>query len=635
MDDAQTQTPNGQQTGAACGEQRDPAAAAEAAGALATEPRPDGLGEVTLTVQGLHIVLDPSGTDIDDEVTLKIRAGEVLGLVGESASGKTTAATSLLDYQRRGARIEGGQIEIDGKDVLAMSPAELRRIRGGTISYVPQDSSASLNPALRISTQLMEILEAHAFGSDEERKARLVQMMEEVLLPSDKAFLKRYPHQLSGGQQQRVAIAMAFANRPKVIVLDEPTTALDVTTQAHVLDTIRELTGAYGVAALYVTHDLAVVANLADRIAVMYAGRIVEQGTKEELFERAVHPYTRKLLASIPDISGERALTGIPGWAPRPGQRPPGCAFTPRCTWAIDKCSEAYPPVEGPSEEHTARCWRWKEVGAHKTAEEVKLRDKGAAVAAETLPVMVDVRDLDVFYQHKEVLHDIDVTLHEHRCLSLVGESGSGKTTLARCIAGLHPHKIKGDIEFQGKPLPRDSRSRPKATRQAIQYIFQSPYSSLNPRKTIRQIIRQPLQVFFDLSKEEQEQAMIEALEQVALDASLLNRYPDQLSGGERQRVAIARGLAAKPSVLICDEVTSWLDVSVQAAIIDLLASLQREMGLSMLFVTHNLALVRSISQEVAVMCEGKIVEYGEVDAVLEDPQADYTKKLLSDTPTV
>jgi peptide/nickel transport system ATP-binding protein len=460
-------------------------------------------------------------------------------------------------------------------------------------------------------------------------------MMAEVLLPSDSDFLRRYPHQISGGQQQRVAIAMAFANRPKVIVLDEPTTALDVTTQAHVLDTIRDLTKRYGVAALYVTHDLAVVANLADRIAVMYAGRIVEIGTKRELFEAGQHPYTRKLLSSIPDITGERALVGIPGWAPRPGQRPPGCAFTPRCTWAIDKCSEEFPPVDGPTSEHRVRCWRWKEVGAQAAETDVVLRDRSLDACDTPDTTVISVRDLVAFYQKKETLHDIDVTLCERRCLSLVGESGSGKTTLARCIAGLHQHKIVGDIEFMGKPLARDARDRPRATRQAIQYIFQSPYSSLNPRKTIRQVLAAPLKVFFDLSRDEMEARMEKALEQVALDATLLNRYPDQLSGGERQRVAIARGLAAEPTVLVCDEVTSWLDVSVQAAIIELLANLQREMGLSMLFVTHNLALVRSISQEVAVMNEGRIVEHGGVDAILEDPQADYTKKLLSDTPTV
>ncbi len=587
-------------------------------------------------VEGLRIVLDPSGVDIDDEVSLVIRRGEVLGLVGESASGKTTVATSLLDYQRRGAKIAAGHVEIDGQDILSMGPAALRAVRGGAISYVPQDSSAALNPALRIGTQLMEILEVHGFGaSGGEREARLAQMMAEVLLPSDKAFLRRYPHQLSGGQQQRVAIAMAFANRPKVIVLDEPTTALDVTTQAHVLDTIRDLTQSYGVAALYVTHDLAVVSNLADRIAVMYAGRVVETGTRDELFAAGCHPYTRKLLASIPDITGERALRGIPGWAPRPGKRPSGCAFTPRCDWAVDRCHEEFPPVEEPGAGRRVRCWRWKEVRGQAADLDIHLRDKSLSACDAEETTVISVRDVTAFYQRKEILHGITTGLSERRCLALVGESGSGKTTLARCIAGLHPHKIVGDIEFGGKALARDARDRPRATRQAIQYIFQSPYSSLNPRKTIGQILSQPLRVFFDLSRDEMEGRMEKVLEQVALDSSLLSRYPDQLSGGERQRVAIARGLAAEPTVLICDEVTSWLDVSVQAAIIELLAGLQREMGLSMLFVTHNLALVRSISQEVAVMNDGRIVEYGGVDAVLEDPQADYTKKLLSDTPTI
>ncbi len=589
-----------------------------------------------LNVEGLRIVLDPSGVDIDDDVSMVIHRGEVLGLVGESASGKTTVGTSLLDYQRRGAKIAGGRVEIDGQDILAMDPAALRGVRGGAISYVPQDSSASLNPALRIGTQLMEILEVHGFGSSQaDREARLAQMMAEVLLPSDKAFLKRYPHQLSGGQQQRVAIAMAFANRPKVIVLDEPTTALDVTTQAHVLDTVRDLTKSYGVAALYITHDLAVVANLADRIAVMYAGKVVEIGTRDELFDQGHHPYTRKLLASIPDITGERALRGIPGWAPRPGQRPPGCAFTPRCDWAVDKCSEQFPPVEDVSPGHRVRCWRFREVGAQHAATDIQLRDKSLSAPRAEEKQVISVRDVTAYYQQKETLHGINASLSERRCLSLVGESGSGKTTLARCIAGLHPHKIVGDIEFMGKPLARDARGRSRAIRQSIQYIFQSPYSSLNPRKTIAQILSQPLKVFFDLSRDEMEDRMVKVLEQVALDSSLLGRYPDQLSGGERQRLAIARSLAAEPTVLICDEVTSWLDVSVQAAIIELLAALQRDMGLSMLFVTHNLALVRSISQEVAVMNDGRIVEYGLVDAVLEDPQADYTKKLLSDTPTV
>ena len=595
----------------------------------------DPTSDIVLSVQDLRIVLDPSGIDIDDDVSFAIHQGEVLGLVGESASGKTTAATSLLAYQRRGAKVSEGRVDIAGTDVLSATRSALRRIRGGLISYVPQDASAALNPALRIGDQLMEILNEHSFGSSgAEREARLKQMMDEVLLPNDKSFLRRYPHQLSGGQQQRVAIAMALANRPKVIVLDEPTTALDVTTQAHVLDTVRDLTRSYGVSALYVTHDLAVVACLADRIAVMYAGRLVEIGPKETLFTGAFHPYTRRLLAAIPDITGERALKGIPGWAPRPGQRVKGCAFTPRCDWRIDKCATDFPGVEGP-DDHQVRCWRWKEVAATSSAGDAPLRVRADAVCDNVDKTVISATDVNAFYQSNEVLHGVSATLCEHRCLALVGESGSGKTTLARCIAGLHPFKIEGSIAFNGKTLARESRGRTRAERQAIQYIFQSPYSSLNPRKTIRQLLAQPIGIFFKLDRDQIEERMIKVLDQVALDSSLLNRYPEQLSGGERQRIAIARALAAEPTVLICDEVTSWLDVSVQAAIIELLAQLQAETGVSMLFVTHNLALIRSVAQEVAVMSDGRIVELGLVDAVLEDPQADYTRLLLADTPTL
>ena len=408
-----------------------------------------------------------------------------------------------------------------------------------------------------------------------------------------------------------------------------------MTTQAHVLDTVRDLTRSYGVSALYVTHDLAVVACLADRIAVMYAGRLVEIGPKEDLFKGAYHPYTRRLLAAIPDITGERALHGIPGWAPRPGQRVPGCAFTPRCDWRIDKCATDFPPAEGPDKDHQVRCWRWNEVAARSSVGDAPLRVKADAVCDNVDKTVISVRDVTAFYQSKEILHGVDATLCEHRCLALVGESGSGKTTLARCIAGLHPFKITGAVEFHGKGLARESRGRTRNERQAIQYIFQSPYSSLNPRKTIRQLLAQPIGIFFKLDRDQTEERMIKVLDQVALDSSLLNRYPEQLSGGERQRIAIARALAAEPTVLICDEVTSWLDVSVQAAIIELLAQLQLETGVSMLFVTHNLALIRSVAQEVAVMNDGLIVELGLVDAVLEDPQADYTKLLLADTPTL
>ena len=591
-----------------------------------------GNGRPVLEVEDLRIELEGRKVDIVDEVSFGIAAGEVLGLVGESGSGKTTVALSLLGHTRRGARIAAGEVRVDGVNILAYDDRRLRALRGKTVSYVPQDPAASLNPALRIGTQLEETLEAHGFGdSPAARRKRIDEMLDEVLLPRDRSFLKRYPHQLSGGQQQRVGLAMAFACRPRVIVLDEPTTGLDVTTQAHVLKTVRELCSAHGVAALYVSHDLAVVATLADRVAVMYAGRVVEVGPQRALFVAAAHPYTRRLVEAIPELSGEHALIGIRGTAPRPGDRPRGCFFAPRCEYVVARCHTAFPPVEHPSGAHAVRCYRHQDVLAEAA------RERPAAAAR--LPIddrnaLVSVRDLDAFHGDRQVLFNVNLVVRPRECLALVGESGSGKTTLARCVAGLH-RRFAGEVALRGKRLPPGARARDRQTRRDVQYIFQSPYSSLNPRKTIAQIIGQPLRLFFDVTGAEAQRRTVAVLERVALSSSVTDRYPHQLSGGERQRVAIARALVAQPSLLVCDEVTSALDVSVQAAIVDLLGQLQREMQLGLLFVTHNLALIRTIAQEVAVMSEGRIVEYGKVDAVLDEPQAAYTQKLLSDTPSL
>jgi peptide/nickel transport system ATP-binding protein len=582
-----------------------------------------------LEVEELRVEVEDRGVDIVDGVSFRIAAGEVLGLVGESGSGKSTVGLALLGHTRRGARIAGGQVRVEGRDILSRSPAELRALRGRTVSYVPQDPASALNPALRIRTQLEETLVAHRFaGSHAER---MQEMLDEVLLPHDDAFLRRYPHQLSGGQQQRIGLAMAFACRPRVIVLDEPTTGLDVTTQAHVLGTVRELCSAHGVAALYVSHDLAVVATLADRVAVMYAGRIVEIGPERVLFRASAHPYTRRLVEAIPEISGRHALEGIAGTAPRPGQRPPGCFFAPRCTFVVDECTREFPPVERAGADHEVRCFRHADVLAA-TARERRPAPELPDVDAAN--VLVGVRSVDAFHGARQVLFDIDLTVNPRQCVALVGESGSGKTTLARCIAGLH-RSFTGEITLRGRSLPAGARARDRETRRELQYVFQSPYSSLNPRKTIGQILGQPLRLFFDLDQREIQDRMAANLERVRLSASVIPRYPHELSGGERQRVAIARALAAEPTVLVCDEVTSALDVSVQAAIIDLIAELQREMQLGLLFVTHNLALIRTIADEVCVMSGGKIVESGKVDDVLDTPRNPYTKALLADTPSM
>jgi peptide/nickel transport system ATP-binding protein len=309
-------------------------------------------------VDDLRIVLSGSGADIVDEIVIDIAPGEVLGLVGESGSGKTTVGMALLGYTRPGGKVSGGQVLIEGTNLAELRDAQLRRIRGGTVSYIPQDPGTALNPALRIGTQLSEVLEAHGGLNDAERAARIRETLTEVALPNDDAFLRRYPHQLSGGQQQRVAIAMAFATRPHVIVCDEPTTGLDVTTQARVLQTVRDLCRSHRVAALYVSHDLAVVAELADRVAVMYAGRIVEAGTRDQLFSAPRHPYTQRLLRAVPDLAGKRAVVGIPGRAPLPGHRPAGCFFEPRCPLAEDHCREAFPPVSDLGAGHAVRCYR-------------------------------------------------------------------------------------------------------------------------------------------------------------------------------------------------------------------------------------------------------------------------------------
>jgi peptide/nickel transport system ATP-binding protein len=583
-----------------------------------------------VTVRDLEISTT-NGTTVVHGVSFEIAPGEVLGVVGESGSGKTTVGLSLLGHARRGLEITGGTILLGDEDIRAMDDAALRLLRGSLVSYVPQDPASSLNPALRIGTQLREVLEAHGQTDAKKNAARIAEMMREVALDDDPAYLERYPHQLSGGQQQRIGLAMAFANRPRLIVLDEPTTGLDVTTQSTVLATVRDLATAHGVAALYVTHDLAVVAAVATRVAVMYAGRIVELGPADRLFESSGHPYTRRLVGAIPRLAGGRSLVGIPGHAPSPGKRPPGCPFAPRCSLRIDECEARVPDMVELSPDHASRCIKALEVVGYEQAE---YGDPVELPPSESEAPALSLEDVVGYYGDIEVLHSINLTLEQGEVLAVVGESGSGKTTTARAIAGLH-HEWTGSIKLGDTELAKSARTRSTDIRRQIQYIFQNPYGSLNPRRTIGETVGQPLGVFGMASGRDVDTRVGEMLEQVSLSASYARRYPDQCSGGERQRVAIARALISKPSVLICDEITSALDVSVQAAIVELLGQLQRDLGLSMVFVTHNLPLVRSIAQKVAVLANGSIVEYGETAGILANPQQEYTRHLISDTPSL
>jgi peptide/nickel transport system ATP-binding protein len=589
--------------------------------------------QLRLSVENLQVLRAPSrgraSVDVVDEVSFRVEPGQVLGLVGESGSGKTTMALALLGHVRRGLVIGGGKVIVDGQDILPLSPRELQRMRGRQVAYVPQDPSSALNPTLKVGTQLREVLAAYE-GDGNARAERLTEMLAEVGLSTVPNVLESYPHQLSGGQQQRVGLAMAFACRPQLIVLDEPTTGLDVTTQRRVLETIRDLCRSYRVAAVYISHDLAVVAEIADYVAVLYAGRLAEVGPAREVFATPAHPYSRGLLRAVPSLDRSEMLRGLSGQPPRPGSRPPGCFFQPRCEFAVPECEAGQPPmIEVSPTGHSARCLRAVEVAALAAGPGgPAARPAGPGAAAPLL----DVRDLTATYGRKTVLSDLTFAVPGRQCVAVVGMSGSGKTTLARCLVGLHP-TWRGDVSFSGQQLTAGVRRRSGDQLRRIQYVSQNPYLALNPRRTVGQIVEQPLAHFEKLPASQRYERVVAALTAAALRESFVDLYPDQLSGGERQRVAIARALILEPELLVCDEVTSALDVSVQAAIVELLRGLQHERGLSMIFITHNLPLVRSIADHVVVMNDGRICERGTVSEVLEAPKDAYTAQLLADVP--
>lgn len=588
---------------------------------------------VRVEVKGLRVCLADTDIKVIDDVSFQVRSGEMLGLVGESGSGKTTVAHTLLGYARRGLEIRAGTVHLDGIDMLAASERQLQKLRGAEVAYVPQDPASALNPSLRIGTQLMEVLRAHPEAAKAlgDPHARVAETLKEAGLTDIPNLFKAYPHQLSGGQQQRVGLAMAFLLRPKVIVLDEPTTGLDVTTQRHVLDTVRTLCQSHGVAAVYVSHDLAVVGGLVDTLIVLYSGKVVEDGQTEAVFNSPAHPYTQKLLRAIPLMDHSEALEGIAGHPPRPASRCTGCQFAPRCDFAIPECAAGEIRMVTVTQGHTARCIR--------TDVTTSPASQSAAPRALDIPEprgdLLRVSGLSARYGSKEVLFDVNMAVQRNQTVAVVGESGSGKTTFARCLVGLNS-SWSGEIRLGDEVLGKAAKNRTVHALKNVQYIFQNPYTSLNPRTTIGRIVEQPL-AHFDrsLTRSELEERVSTALTDVALGLDFWHRYPDQLSGGERQRVAIARALIVDPNLLVCDEITSALDVSVQATIIELLRSLQTKRNLSLVFITHNLALVRSIAQHVIVLSRGHVVESGTVTQIFERPEHPHTIRLMQDAPTL
>jgi len=593
--------------------------------------------EYALVVESLRVEVAGTTVDIVDEIRFSLARGEALGIVGESGCGKTTVAMALLGWARPGTHVAGGSVLAGGADVLSMDEAGLRSVRGRVISYVPQNPARALSPGMRVGAQLQEMLEVHVL--DERARRRLLdEAWAGAQLPEDPAFRRRYPHQLSGGQQQRVAIAMALVCEPAVIVMDEPTTGLDVLTQERLLEVIGALRRSRRSSIVYISHDLGVVRNLVDHVAVMYGGRIVEHGRIDDVFRSPQHPYTRNLLEAIPRLAADSGIRGIPGSAVEPWNRPPGCPFAPRCEYRIARCDQEMPGRTGG--DHMVRCWRAGDLGeAHGTD-----RARGlASVALLREEPLLSVRDLTAGYRvgsslfrgrarERAVVDDVSFDLEPGSCLAVVGESGSGKTTLARCVAGLHGAFV-GAMTFDGRPLTASARDRDLELRRQIQIVFQDPDSSLNPSMSTGTIVGRPLQQFYGLRGTHLRQRVGDLLEQVHLPASMATRLPRELSGGEKQRVAIARALAGQPRLLICDEITSALDVAVQASILELLAELRETTAMTMIFVSHDLAVVRTISDRVLVMSSGRIEELASTPVLFDAPAAEYTRRLLAAAP--
>ncbi len=582
-----------------------------------------------------------------DGISMQLRRGEFLAVVGESGCGKSVTALSLMRLlPPKTAKVKASHIRFDGHDLAKLPEAEMRALRGRSMSMIFQEPMTSLNPVLTIGDQITEPLLAHLHMSREEADRRAIELMKMVGIPEPERRLKQYPHQFSGGMRQRVMIAIGLACEPKLIIADEPTTALDVTIQAQILELLKDISEKLGIAVILITHNLGVVAAYADRVNVMYAARIIERGTAHDIFARPAHPYTVGLMRSVPRLDKPRVgrLATIEGMPPNLLAPPVGCRFRQRCPIAEERCKKTPPAesVDGGDADHTVSCWRTDEVQANAAT----LYGEETAVTAPKAPhgdkVLLKVDGLKQYFKislrqglltrHVDIraVDDISFAVHEGETVGLVGESGCGKTSAGRAILHLS-NPTGGAIEFDGRQLGKGNVA---AVRRDMQVIFQDPFSSLNPRMKIGQILAEPLKVHkLRPDKASRQERVAELLTQVGLYPYMADRYPHELSGGQRQRVGIARALALEPRMIICDEPVSALDVSVQAQIINLLEDLQTKFGLAYVFIAHDLAVVRHISHRVIVMYLGKIMEVGEGDVLYEDPRHPYTKALLDAAP--
>jgi peptide/nickel transport system ATP-binding protein len=605
-----------------------------------TQPGAAGAAGPAVTVSHMDVTYQVRGQDRRAlrDVSFEIGRNESYGLVGESGSGKSTVALALTRYLPRNGRVSAGEIRINGADPLAMGREALRELRARQVSMVYQEPGRALNPSIRVGRQVAEVYEIAGLGRAEATE-RAEAMLRKVQIADPHRVMERYPHQLSGGMAQRVVIAMALAAEPSLLILDEPTTALDATVEAEVLDLIAALREEFDTSVLFISHNLAVIAKMCDRVGVLYAGELIEEGPAGEVFAQPRHPYTVGLVRCIPR-RGQRKdhgrLDTIPGFLPPPGEEPAGCIFAPRCPIAEDRCRSASPPAFDTGPGRTARCYLHDQTPdlPRNTPEDLKIISERDA----THPV-VSVNGLSKTFRSRgeavKALVSVSLTLEAGETLGLVGESGSGKTTLARALLGLIPPDDGSVITLDDKPLGADARRRPRDQLKALQIVFQNPDSALNRRHTVRRLISQPLSRLAGLSGSRLRERLTDLVRSVRMEERHLPLRPSQLSGGLKQRVAIARAFAGGPRVVVCDEPTSALDVSVQAAILNLLVDLQAKEQVTYLFISHDLGLVRYLSDRIAVLYLGRVMEIGPAEDVFAGPHHPYTEALLSAVPSL
>lgn len=585
-------------------------------------------------------------------VNLKIPAGKTCGLVGESGSGKTTLALAIIGQLPEEGKIQHGHIYFGGQDLVSLPENKMRRIWGSKIAMVPQETQAAMNPSIKIGEQIAELLRIHLNLTGKDVDDRVLELLEMVRLGDPERVARSYPHELSGGMIQRVLTAMALSTEPELILLDEPTSSLDVTTQATMLDLYRDLIKERDTAVLYITHNLGVVAQITDRLTVMYGGELVEDAPTARLYKQPLHPYTQGLIDSIPKLGQNKTdvnLRPIEGRIPSLTDLPEGCIFRPRCPLAIDKCFE-YPPLYDSGKDRVSRCHRWDEIKAG----EIKANQPLPGASEERKSIekaepVLSIKDLKVYFSEERSLinvlrgkrkpkikavNGVTMDIPRGKTLGLVGESGSGKTTLARAIVGLDNY-TGGEMTLFDLNLPPKLKKRTKDMLCCLQIIFQDPQETLNPYMSVGETLRRPIMMHRELSKEKANKKVADLLKAVHLSPEFADRLPNEMSGGEKQRVALARAFAPNPNLLISDEPVSSLDVSVQASILNLFDELQAKNQIANLFISHDLAVVGYLADIVAVIYLGQLMEIGPVNSIFEPPHHPYTEALLSAVPLI